>query len=66
MQANTMKSVAVDTRGVASLSGLGASIRRWLTYRETVGELRKLSPRQLADIGVEADVEDFAWRISAR
>ena len=66
MHTNTLTTpVARRSAGVGSFNLFGA-LRRWLTYRETVGELRKLSPRQLRDIGVEADVEEFAWKLSNR
>lgn len=42
------------------------AVRRWFAYRDTVGDLRKLPSRQLADIGAEGDVEGFAWNMADR
>lgn len=47
-------------------TGLMADLRRFITYRETVAELRRLSSKELTDIGVEAGVEDYAWEISGK
>lgn len=50
----------------AKPAGPLAALRRWLAYRETLGELSRLSQRELDDIGVEGDVAAFAWRLANR
>lgn len=44
----------------AGLFDMVDGVRQWLAYRDTVDALSKLSPRELADIGVEASVADYA------
>lgn len=66
MHTDTLTTPIARGSADAGFFGFIGGIRRWLTYRETVGELRKLSPRQLRDIGVEADVEEFAWKLANR
>ena len=48
-------------RIVTAVSSAVASLRRWNQVRRTVIELRRLSPRQLDDIGLTpADVQKLA------
>ncbi|MEO1329430.1 MAG: DUF1127 domain-containing protein [Pseudomonadota bacterium] len=60
----------MSSRNTASVSSAFANaathLRTWATYRETVADLRKLSSKELADIGVVAGVEDFAWDIARK
>lgn len=52
-------------RGV--LGTLIARIRAWQAARATAAELRRLSPSQLADIGIEpGDIDGFAERLARR
>lgn len=55
----------VTTFGDA-VANAASDLRRWATYCDTVADLRKLSAKELADIGVEAGIEDFAWDISTQ
>lgn len=41
-------------------------VRQWLAWRSTMTDLRGLNRRHLADIGVEADIEGFAWDMAGR
>ena len=40
------------------------AVRRWAAYRDTSGDLSKLSRKELMDIGVEASADEFAWTIA--
>lgn len=51
---------AASAKPKSMLSGL----RTWVAYRDTVADLRKLSPKELKDIGVETAAEDYAWQIA--
>lgn len=66
----TLRTTAFDagfaTKSASHGGGLLGTLRRWMTYRETVQELNRLSQRQLKDIGVDGDVEGFAWRLTDR
>lgn len=45
------------------LSSLLQVVRRWFLYRETLGELNRLSDRDLADIDISRDaIPTVAWR----
>ena len=46
------------------ISGFITDVRRWLVYRDTTDALSRLSRRELADIGVDTSVDDFAWRVA--
>ena len=51
-------------RTVAAVSNALAAFREWREARRTVTELRKLSPRQLDDIGLTPDdIERFATKL---
>lgn len=41
-------------------------LRQWMEWRETVTALRAINPRVLRDIGVEADIEGYAWKMTER
>ena len=43
------------------LDRISSDFRRWRTYRRTVNELSRLTPRQLEDIGIAPfEIEDAA------
>lgn len=48
----------------STVAAAAGEVRVWLTYADTVQELRKLSAKNLADIGAEGGVEGFAWEAS--
>jgi len=52
MLTKTNASVSVFTRFDAALSSLHASYAQWQMYRNTLAELRGLSARELADLGL--------------
>ena len=55
--------VVTTSAPTVKVGGFVDGFRRWLAYRDTVRALRRLSPRELADIGVDTSVEDFAERV---
>lgn len=54
-------------RILGSVEGLIIEFRNWRNAQRTASELRKLSMRQLDDIGLMAgDIDDFARQLARR
>lgn len=49
---------------LALISRIARFLRVWRDFTKTANDLNGLSRRELADIGVEGDAEEFAWRLA--
>lgn len=60
----TLPAATLATRGPSTSTTIFGRMvrayRAWRDYQDTVRQLGQLTPRQLADIGVDGDVEAFA------
>ncbi|MEL6278381.1 MAG: hypothetical protein AAFU68_06220 [Pseudomonadota bacterium] len=67
-----MSDVAVAAKPVDFRTGVSITdtfikpVRQYVAWLETVDALRGVNAHNLRDIGVEADIETFAWERTSR